>query len=46
MSPELDGKSGLYFNVMTESRASPQAYDAKARARLRQLSLELTGLKG
>jgi NAD(P)-dependent dehydrogenase (short-subunit alcohol dehydrogenase family) len=44
VSPKLDGKSGLYFNVMTESRANPQAYDAKARAQLRKLSLELAGL--
>ena len=44
VSPKLEGKSGLYFNVMSESRASPQAYDAKARASLRKLSLELTGL--
>ena len=42
VSPKLEGKSGLYF--MNESRASPQAYDAKARAQLRELSLELTGL--
>jgi NAD(P)-dependent dehydrogenase (short-subunit alcohol dehydrogenase family) len=46
VSPKLEGKSGLYFNVMRESRASLQAYDAKARARLRKLSLELTGLQG
>ena len=46
VSPKIDGRSGLYFNVMSESRASPQAYDAKARARLRKLSLELTGLEG
>jgi NAD(P)-dependent dehydrogenase (short-subunit alcohol dehydrogenase family) len=44
VSPRLEGKSGLYFNVMNESRADPQAYDAKARAQLRRLSLELTGL--
>ncbi|MBS0526505.1 MAG: SDR family NAD(P)-dependent oxidoreductase [Proteobacteria bacterium] len=44
VSPELEGKSGLYFNVMNESRANPQAYDAAARAALRKLSLELTGL--
>jgi NAD(P)-dependent dehydrogenase (short-subunit alcohol dehydrogenase family) len=44
VSPKLEGKSGLYFNVMNETRASPQAYDAKARAQLRKLSLELTGL--
>lgn len=44
VSPKLEGKSGLYFNVMNESRANPQAYDAKARAQLRKLSLDLTGL--
>jgi len=44
VSPKLEGRSGLYFNVMAESRANPQAYDAKARAALRKLSLELTGL--
>jgi len=31
---------------MNESRANPQAYDAAARARLRRLSLELSGLEG
>lgn len=44
VSPQLEGRSGLYFNVMNESRANPQAYDAMARAKLRKLSLELTGL--
>jgi NAD(P)-dependent dehydrogenase (short-subunit alcohol dehydrogenase family) len=44
VSPGLEGKSGLYFNVMTESRANPQAYDTKARAQLRKLSRELIGL--
>lgn len=46
VSPKIDGRSGLYFNVMSESRANPQAYDAKARMQLRKLSLELTRLKG
>ena len=46
VSPALAGKSGLYFNVLREARANPQAYDAAARRRLRALSLELTGLKG
>ena len=46
VSPALEGKSGLYFNVLREARANPQAYDAEARRRLRALSLELTGLKG
>jgi len=44
VSPKLDGKSGLYFNVMNEARANAQAYDAKARKQLRDLSLKLTGL--
>ncbi|GGC59213.1 SDR family NAD(P)-dependent oxidoreductase [Chelatococcus reniformis] len=42
--PALDGRSGLYFNVLAEARADPQAYDADARKRLRQLSFELIGL--
>ena len=44
VSPKLEGRSGLYFNVMNEARANPQAYDAKARRQLRDLSLKLTGL--
>ena len=44
VSPKLEGKSGLYFNVMNEARANAQAYDAKARKQLRELSLRLTGL--
>ena len=43
VSPALDGRSGLYFNVMREARANAQAYDAEARARLRALSQKLTG---
>src|SRR6266851_78137 len=46
VSPALDGKSGLYFNVLREARADPQAYNAAARRRLRALSLELAGLEG
>lgn len=45
LSPELDGRSGLYFNVQREARANPQAYDAGARRRLRTLSLDLAGLQ-
>lgn len=45
VSPRIEGKSGLYFNVMNEARANPQAYDAEARRKLRALSLELTGVK-
>jgi NAD(P)-dependent dehydrogenase (short-subunit alcohol dehydrogenase family) len=44
VSPGLEGRSGLYFNVMNEARANPQAYDAKARRQLRELSFKLTGL--
>jgi NAD(P)-dependent dehydrogenase (short-subunit alcohol dehydrogenase family) len=45
VAPELAGRSGLYFDRTRESRANPQAYDAEARARLRALSFELTGLR-
>jgi NAD(P)-dependent dehydrogenase (short-subunit alcohol dehydrogenase family) len=44
VSPSLAGKTGLYFNGLAEAKANDQAYDAAARARLRTLSLELTGL--
>jgi NAD(P)-dependent dehydrogenase (short-subunit alcohol dehydrogenase family) len=43
-SPELEGKSGLYFNGQQEAMAVEQAYDAEARHRLWNLSRELTGL--
>ncbi|RUZ61542.1 SDR family NAD(P)-dependent oxidoreductase, partial [Mesorhizobium sp. M7A.F.Ca.US.003.02.2.1] len=42
-SPTLNGKSGLYFDGLRESRADAQAYDAKARQQLRSLSLDLIG---
>ena len=44
VSPELRARTGLYFNGLAEARANAQAYDEAARARLRALSLELTGL--
>ncbi|TIN31945.1 MAG: SDR family NAD(P)-dependent oxidoreductase, partial [Mesorhizobium sp.] len=43
ISPALEGRSGLYFDGQREARADAQAYDEKARSRLRALSLELTG---
>jgi NAD(P)-dependent dehydrogenase (short-subunit alcohol dehydrogenase family) len=43
-SPEMAGRTGLYFDGLRPSRAAPQAYDAAARTRLRALSFELTGL--
>jgi NAD(P)-dependent dehydrogenase (short-subunit alcohol dehydrogenase family) len=45
VGPALKGRSGLYFNGLREARADRQVYDAEARARLRALSLELTGLR-
>ncbi len=44
-SPELKNVSGKYFNVKKEAKANAQAYDTKARKRLKELSLQLTGLK-
>lgn len=44
VSPALTGRSGLYFNGLNEASANAQAYDAAARAQLRALSLQLTGL--
>lgn len=46
VGPTVANRSGLYFNVLKETRADPQAYDAAARAKLKALSQELTGLKG
>jgi NAD(P)-dependent dehydrogenase (short-subunit alcohol dehydrogenase family) len=43
-SPALEGRSGLYFNGMQESRADRQAYDEEARKRLRALSFDLVGV--
>jgi NAD(P)-dependent dehydrogenase (short-subunit alcohol dehydrogenase family) len=43
-SPALEGRSGLYFDGLRESRADAQAYDARARQRLRTLSLDLVEL--
>ena len=44
VSPDLEGRSGLYFNHKQQTRANAQAYDQAARQRLRELSLRLTGL--
>lgn len=42
--PDLAERSGLFFNGKREMRADAQAYDAKARARLFELSLRMVGL--
>jgi NAD(P)-dependent dehydrogenase (short-subunit alcohol dehydrogenase family) len=44
MSSELEGKTGLYFDGQRQARANAQAYDTAARQRLRDLSMQLTGL--
>ena len=41
-SPALEGRTGLYFNGLREARADGQAYDAKARERLKAISGDLT----
>jgi NAD(P)-dependent dehydrogenase (short-subunit alcohol dehydrogenase family) len=41
--PELDRVSGQYFDGQREAAADSQAYDADARARLRELSERLVG---
>ncbi|HEY8460778.1 MAG TPA: SDR family NAD(P)-dependent oxidoreductase [Blastocatellia bacterium] len=43
-SPDLEGKTGIYFDGARPGRANAQAYDDEARARLRELSLRLTNL--
>jgi hypothetical protein len=42
--PKLDGVSGRYYDQLREGRANNQAYDPRARAQLRRLSEQLTGL--
>jgi len=44
IDPTLEGITGRYYNGQREARADPQAYDLAARARLRTLSDQLTGL--
>lgn len=43
LSPDLDKTTGAYFDGKRRSKANPQAYDVKARLRLKKLSEELTG---
>jgi NAD(P)-dependent dehydrogenase (short-subunit alcohol dehydrogenase family) len=43
-SPELEGKTGIYFDGKRPARANDQAYDDAARERLRELSMRLTNL--
>ncbi len=43
-SPELEGRSGIYFDGMRVSRAASQAYEPSARKHLRALSFQLVGM--
>jgi hypothetical protein len=43
IEPALAGVTGRFFDRTREARADAQAYDRTARARLWQVSLELTG---
>ncbi len=43
MSPEVEGVTGRYYDVLVEARAKQQAYDADARRRLWELSEALVG---
>ena len=45
ISDAVSDMSGLFFDGLNKSRANPQAYDDAARAKLRALSLRLTGLQ-
>jgi NAD(P)-dependent dehydrogenase (short-subunit alcohol dehydrogenase family) len=40
---DADGVTGRYFNGTREARADPQAYDVRARRRLREISAQLVG---
>jgi NAD(P)-dependent dehydrogenase (short-subunit alcohol dehydrogenase family) len=44
-SPEVEGVNGHYFDGTSESAPHPQAEDPEARRRLRELSVELTGVQ-
>jgi NAD(P)-dependent dehydrogenase (short-subunit alcohol dehydrogenase family) len=43
VDPALDRVTGKFFDRQREAQANPQAYDPKARARLWDISRELTG---
>ncbi len=44
IAPELEGRTGLFFNGQGEAQANAQAYEPEARRKLKALSLELAGL--
>jgi len=42
-SPDVELVSGAFFDGQRESRAREQAYDVRARQRLRAVTVQLTG---
>jgi NAD(P)-dependent dehydrogenase (short-subunit alcohol dehydrogenase family) len=44
VSPDIEGRVGLFFDRQREARANAQAYETAARKKLRELSLRLTEL--
>jgi NAD(P)-dependent dehydrogenase (short-subunit alcohol dehydrogenase family) len=44
VSPELEGRTGEYFDGMHPGKANAQAYDPQVRRRLAQVSAHLTGM--
>ncbi len=44
--PATEGRTGAFYDGLRPARPNAQAFDEAARARLRALSLELTGLAG
>ncbi|HEX7006970.1 MAG TPA: SDR family NAD(P)-dependent oxidoreductase [Alphaproteobacteria bacterium] len=44
VAPEMEGKTGLYYDGLKPAQADPQAYDETARAKLHALAARLTGI--
>lgn len=45
VAPQIEGRTGEYFDGLHPARASAQAYDPQARRRLAEVSARLTGLE-
>lgn len=45
-APELQTVTGKYFNKKREKRSAPASYDETTRKRLREVTLDLTGMRG
>jgi NAD(P)-dependent dehydrogenase (short-subunit alcohol dehydrogenase family) len=44
VAPQLEGRTGAYFDGLHPARANAQAYDPEARRRLAEVSARLTGM--